>query len=197
MNDIPTKISETEQYIKSGLLELSEAQRIDYHRRVSLAHAAYNEYKNAEMYRQVCENSAKRISNPIFFKFTFFGSVIALLTDWYFSSFSGWSVGVVMLLLPICYGTDIILMQLRDSRAFMVSHWMHEKHKAGSLAQQSGAGMYEISKIYKIEDEFKSENIKEINTHEDALDFSGEKEDAIQLQWNKICIRILNLIQSQ
>jgi hypothetical protein len=197
MKDMPTKISETEQYIKNALLELSEAKRIDYHRRVSLAQTAYNDYKHAEIYRQVYENSAKRVNDLYFLKFILFGSIVALLIDWYFFSFLGWSIGVVILLIPICFGTTKILMNLEDSQAFMVSYWVHEKTKASSLAIHSGAGMYEINKIYRIEEEFKSENIKEINTEEDAVNFSGEKEDAIQLQWNKIYIRILNVIQSQ
>jgi len=197
MKDIPTKILETEQLIKNSLLELSEAKKIDYYRRVSLAHTAYNNYKNAEMYRQVYENSSKQINDIDLLKFLLFGSVVALLMDWYFFSFSGWSIGVVILLIPVCASGTIILLQLQDSSTFMVSHWMHERFKADSLATQSGAGMYEINKIYRIEEDYKSENIKEINTDQDALDFSGEKEGAVQLQWNKIYIRILNVIQSQ
>lgn len=197
MKNIPIKIQETDQEIKRRLSELSEAKTIDYHRRVSLAHAAYSEYKNAAMFRKSYENASKKVHDVEFMKFTLFGSAIALFFDWFFFNFSGWSIGVVIVLIPICFGINTILVQLSDTRAFRVSHWMHEENKAGSLAIQSGAGMYEINKVYRIEEEFASENIKEINTHDDALAFSGEKEDAAQLQWNKIYLRILGLIETQ
>lgn len=197
MSDISTKILEAEQDIKNRISELSEAQKIDYYRRISLAHSAYNDYRHAEMFRKLYENSSKTINNTDLMKFALFGSVVALLIDWYFFGFIGWSVGVAILLIPVCFGSTTILMQFRDSKAFMVSHWMHEKNKASSLANQSGAGMYDINKVYRIEEEFESDKLKEINAAEDALTLSGEKEDAAELQWKIIYIRILNLIRSQ
>jgi hypothetical protein len=127
-------------------------------------------------------------------KFIPIGAVAAILIDWLFFDFSGWSIGVTILLLPICAGISSLSMQSKDERAFRVSYWMHEKVKAGSLAAQSGVGLYEIQKVYTINEEFVSPNIKEIKTDDDALAFSGEKEDAAQLQWNKIYLAIQSAI---
>lgn len=197
MTDIAAKIQQTEQYVKERLAEFSEAQKLDYYRRVGLAHAAYNEYANAEMYRKVYENSSKKQIDADLIKFIPFGSIAALLIDWFFFNFSGWSIGVVILLVPICIGISTLSLQSSDERAFRVSYWMHEAIKAGSLATQSGVGLYEIKKVYKIREEYESPNIKEINTNDDVLAVSGEQEDAAQLQWNKIYLGIQSRVLGQ
>lgn len=194
MSDLSAKIDQTEQHINERLAEFSEAQKLDYYRRVSLAHSAYSQYSNAEMYRKVYEGTSKHHTDTEFLKFIPFGAVAAILIDWLFFNFSGWSIGVTILLLPICAGISALSMQSNDERAFRVSYWMHEKVKAGSLAAQSGAGLYEIKKAYTINEEYVSPNIKEIKTDDDALAFSGEKEDAAQLQWNKIYLAIQSSI---
>jgi hypothetical protein len=194
MSDLSAKIDQTEQYIQERLTEFSEAQKLDYYRRVSLAHSAYSQYSNAEMYRNLYENTSKYRTDGEFLKFIPIGAIAAILIDWLFFNFSGWSIGVTILLLPICAGISTLSMQFKDERAFRVSYWMHENIKAGSLAAQSGVGLYEIKKAYTINEEYVSPNIKEIKTDDDALAFSGEKEYAAQLQWNKIYLAIQGAI---
>ena len=140
------------------------------------------------------ENTSKYRSDTEFLKFIPIGAAAAILIDWLFFNFSGWSIGVTILLLPICAGISALSMQSKDERAFRVSYWMHEKVKAGSLAAQSGVGLYEIKKAHTINEEYVSPNIKEIKTDDDALVLSGEKEDAVQLQWNKIYLAIQSAI---
>lgn len=194
MTDTATRVSKTNQDIKDRLAALSEAQKLDYQRRVGLAHSAYNEYANAEMYRVVYENAAENHLRVNWMKFFFFGSIVALLIDWFFFNFVGWSWGVAIVLLPVCFGVSVITGELADARAYRTSQWMHEAIKAGSLATQSGVGLYEIKKVYKVEKEFESPNIKEINSEEESFVYAVEKDDAVQLQWNKVYLGILSAI---